>query len=267
MDNQTETTKKERRLFPMQLASKYITDYEAAANEFPEDKKIELVEHLLECLDIIEEYFEKDMDKVIWKKYADKEAVFLKKHGTRLKEYSRLNFFIYYDITICLVEKGIVTHEEFNSMAGEEEQSLSLAELKSFFWACRNALHHEEKRLLLQVEPEDEKKSKEQEGALAGKEKRGKVKREANDKHTCLNMEQTAQLIYYFQKERAFLQDELLSDKDAGAAFEILTGYSKHTLRQTLGKFAGRTNNENLKEIDLLLNRVKKLIDIDLKTK
>ena len=99
------------------------------------------------------------------------------------------------------------------------------------------------------------------------KTKKGKLKREAQDKLTCLNQEQTVLLMYYLQKEKVLLKDEYLTDMDAGKAFEILTGYSQHTLRQNLGKFHLFHNKANLKEIDHLLTRLKIAIDKDLKEK
>lgn len=102
---------------------------------------------------------------------------------------------------------------------------------------------------------------------LSAKTKKGKVKREAQDKLTCLSQEQTVLLMYYLQQERVLLKDEYLTDMDAGKAFEILTGYSQHSLRQNLSKFNLYQNKTNLKEIDNLLTRLKIAIDKDLKGK
>ncbi|MFZ9846628.1 MAG: hypothetical protein ACO3EE_00575 [Flavobacteriales bacterium] len=109
--------------------------------------------------------------------------------------------------------------------------------------------------------------SKEIENPLAEKPKKGKVKREAQDKLTCLNQEQTVLLMYYLQKEKVLLKNEYLTDMDAGKAFKLLTGYSQHTLRQNLSKFHLYQNKANLKEIDNLLTRLKIAIDKDLKEK
>lgn len=117
-----------------------------------------------------------------------------------------------------------------------------------------------------------ETKEKEQQEQLQGtdnkilvKTKKGKVKREAQDKLTCLSQEQTVLLMYYLQQERVLLKDEYLTDMDAGKAFEILTGYSQHTLRQNLSKFNLYQSKINLKEIDHLLTRLKIAIDKALK--
>lgn len=71
----------------------------------------------------------------------------------------------------------------------------------------------------------------------------------------------------FLQQERIFLKDEYLNKKDAGIAFEILTGYSQNTIRQNLSNAKDYQNKTNLKEIDNLLTRLKIAIDKALKEK
>ena len=99
------------------------------------------------------------------------------------------------------------------------------------------------------------------------KERKNKTTREPQDKKTCLNQEQTVLLMHYLQQARVFLKDEDLQKIEFGQAFEILTGYSQHTLRQKLGKVSSTQNKENLKEIGNLLTRLQIAIDKDLKQK
>ena len=139
--------------------------------------------------------------------------------------------------------------------------------MEKFVSIIRNRLNLDKEFTLLRQIPEDEAEEK-----LAGTEtsktlKKGKLKREAQDKLTCLSQEQTVLLMYYLQQERVFLKDEYLTDMDAGKAFEILTGYSQHTLRQNLSKFNLYQNKANLKELDNLLTRLKIAIEKDLKAK
>ena len=116
-------------------------------------------------------------------------------------------------------------------------------------------------------------KEKKQQQALQGieteqsKSKKGKVKRQAEDKLTCLSQEQTVLLMSFLQQERVFLKDEYLNKKDAGIAFEILAGYSQHTIRQNLSNAKDYQNKENLKEIDNFLTRLKIAIGNTLKEK
>lgn len=64
---------------------------------------------------------------------------------------------------------------------------------------------------------------------------KGRIQREAGDKLTRLNQVQTALLIEYMQKAGLILKEDNLTYTQAGKAFNILTGYSAHTIRQQLG--------------------------------
>jgi hypothetical protein len=96
---------------------------------------------------------------------------------------------------------------------------------------------------------EDELNGKER---LKGKQN-GQLKRMANDKFTCLNQQQTILLIHYLQKHKVLLRDEYLTAADAGKAFELITGYSQHTLRQDLGKYFQYENPENKENLRMIL--------------
>lgn len=98
-------------------------------------------------------------------------------------------------------------------------------------------------------------------------QKKGKLKRGAEDKFTCLSQEQTVLLIHYLVQQKVLLNDELLSNKEAGEAFEVLTGYSKNTIRLSLGKTNNYKTKENLKQIDNILTHLRIAIGKDLKEK
>jgi len=191
--------KTERHSIPSLLSRKYMKDYEASIAEFPEDKKIEFVEHLLECLDIIETYISSPT-KENWGIYAKKENAFLKKYGKRLKVYRQKNMYLYYGDSRVLVEKEIYSTEEWNALRGGQ-QKLSPQELTSFIDLCRNLLYNERDFLLLEQSPEDEREEKSTKEKLNGtsekQAKKGKIKREAQDKKTCLSQEQTVLLIHW----------------------------------------------------------------------
>ena len=266
MSKQTDTERVERRLVPSLLARKYMKDYEASAAEFPEDKRVEFLEHLLESLDIVEAYMSSPT-KENWKVFADKENAFLKKHGKRLKIYRQKRMYLYYGDSIVLCEKAIYTTEEWNSLS-REKQKLNPEEFSEFAKCCRNSLYIDREFLLLEQSPEDEREEGfNGTGGGKGNGKIKKIKRTANDNLTCLSQEQTVLLMYYLQKEGVLLKGEYLSDMDAGKAFEILTGYSPNTLRQNLSKFNLYLNRTNLTEIDNLLTRLKTAIGEGLKVK
>jgi hypothetical protein len=95
--------------------------------------------------------------------------------------------------------------------------------------------------------------------------RKGRRKREADDKMTCLNQEQTVLFINYLKQHRVILNGDNLKHMDAGIAFSILTGYSKNTLRQNLSDNGHGLTKSNLVEIDNLLTRMKIAIEKDLK--
>lgn len=270
MNKKAPTKRIDRRDVPILLAEKYLKDYEASITEFPEDKRVEFLDHLIECLGIIKNYAEKPTEEN-YKVYADKENAFLKKHGKRLKMYRQTRMYLYYGDHHVLIEKGIYSADEWNALS-TAKQRLSTDEFIDFILFCRARIYLDRDFLWASQAPEDEregnshKEVKESLNGIANQRKR-KITRDAHDKLTSLNQEQTALLVHYLQQEKVFLKGEHLNDKEMGTAFEILTGYSQHTLRQTLGKFTKSISKENLKEIDNLLTRLKIAIGKDLKEK
>lgn len=186
MGKKAENKTLSRSQFIPRLVTQYMSDAQEVIKEFPDKKKVAFTDHLLECLDIIEDFYQNDEKKSIWKKYAEIEKAFLEKHGKRLKLYKRKNFHYYYSSHYILAEMGIISTEQFNVLP-PEEQGLSIAEMQGFIFAVRKRLNLEREFSLLEQEPEDEK----EQGLQGASNKKGKVKREAQDKLTCLNQEQT----------------------------------------------------------------------------
>lgn len=116
-------------------------------------------------------------------------------------------------------------------------------------------------------EKQAEDESKGLAGIPNGQHRRGRIKREANDGITALNQEQTVLLIYLLQQAKVILKDEYLTGAEAGRAFEILTGYSQNTLRQTLSKISQYHTKANLKDLNHLFADLKLLTDKELKDK
>jgi hypothetical protein len=262
------TERVDRRQVPSLLARKYVKDYQASLVDFPDDKKIDFLEHLLECLDILSNYVVNPTSGN-YKIYSDNENAFLKIHGKRLKMYNQTRMHLYYGDSQVLVEKGIYTTYEWNDLG--KRQRLSSDEFTDFIDLCKNSLYLERQHLWLAQTPEDEKvEEKTAKESLSGTSKSknsNKIKRESHDKRTSLSQEQTALLMYYLQGEKVFLSSEYLNDKEMGIAFEMLTGYSQNTLRQTLGRCSKDLTNENLKELTKLFDRLKRAIEKDFKEK
>lgn len=99
-------------------------------------------------------------------------------------------------------------------------------------------------------------KDKEIKSGVIDEEKTGKLKgrpnRTGDDKLTALNQEQTVLLIHLLQRSKIFFQGDFLTNKQAGQAFHILTGYSADTIRQKLAntELNAINNKKNLTDLD-----------------
>jgi hypothetical protein len=252
----------DRQFVPDLLARKYMKDYEACLVDFPDSKKIDLLEHLLGCLDIFERYVA-DPTPENWKTYSDKEDAFLKTHGNRLQKYYQKKIPIYYGGNQALVEKEIYTVEEWNELG--IRQKLSPEEFAHFIPSCRRVLQLDKHFLLLYQAPEDEKVTEKiTKENLSGipNVKDGKIKkRGAQDNLTRLTQEQTVLFTHFLQKERFFLDESNIQTTDLGKAIEILTGYSQHTIRQDFKKFKTYHTKINLKEISDLLTKLQMAVN------
>lgn len=98
---------------------------------------------------------------------------------------------------------------------------------------------------------------------------KGRMQREAGDKLTCLSQVQTALLIEFMQKAGIILKEDNLTYTQAGKAFNILTGYSTHTVRQQLGS-KGESSGikyEDYKDLHTAIVRLAELIETQVRKK
>lgn len=134
------------------LAQKFIRDYEDAIKQYELPQQLELTSHLLDVLELMEQYTAAN-DKDIWKQYKEKEEALLKKYGKTLKPYMDKYFYKYFSFNIVLAEKDIYSTEQFNRLT-IEEQGLMLNEIHSFIRLCHNSLYNARTFLYLQMDPE-----------------------------------------------------------------------------------------------------------------
>ena len=123
------------------LIIKFDQEYQTLlkVQDYSTDEKIELTEHLLRAIDSIQEYV-KTKDSKDWKKYADAETELLKKYRGRLKAYTDIQFYKYFDFRLVLAHKDILTLEQLNSMKSAAEQSLSDEEIDLFLSDAKHLL-------------------------------------------------------------------------------------------------------------------------------
>ena len=158
----SETKLPKRHLLPSLLAQRFLKDYEDTVKDYKLPQQIELTEHLLEMLELIKEYAQKE-DAKVYDNYVKRENALLKKYGKALKLYKEKQFSSYFDFHLVLTEKDIITAEQFNSMDSSEEQRLSLKEIEKFVSLSQNGLHFRLDSLFLQRDPEFEPQARETE--------------------------------------------------------------------------------------------------------
>ena len=146
------TTPQRFKVVPL-LAQKFIRDYDNTVKQYELPQQLELTDHLLDVLELMEQYAETP-DEAIWKQYKEKEDALLKKYGKTLKPYAGKYFYKYFSFDIVLAEKEIYSGEEFNRLTSDE-QGLTLNERLSFIRWCRNSLYNARTFLYLQMEPEN----------------------------------------------------------------------------------------------------------------
>jgi len=95
--------------------------------------------------------------------------------------------------------------------------------------------------------------------------KKGVIRRMQNDNITTLSQEQTVLLFSMLQRSGVFLRDEYLTDADAGKAFDILTGYSQHTIRQKLARYTEFATSQNLQALKGIITQMTAIINESLK--
>jgi hypothetical protein len=254
-----ETKRIDPNQYPILLSQKFSADFFQCFSAFPQSHKLELIEHILDCFDLIDVYLN-EPTKLNYEPYKLKEDAFLKVHKGLLKPYVQLKMFLYFGSDIVLIEKEVLTKENYNSSA-TQEQSLSYEQWQLFFTLCRNLLYFEKKTCLLNQSPDYSLTGVESNVEQPFKRGRSAMRRDASDNWTVLNVEETVSFIHYLQKTKVFLKEEYLSDKDASLAFEILTGYSRNTIRVKLGQihhehsFAhGKTLIKQLENVIQLIN-------------
>jgi hypothetical protein len=137
-----------RRTVAAILAKKFINDYDEVMKHYTVEQQVELTGHLLQVIELMQEYQESNDDKLFKKLQKEEMALTAKYKGT-LKPYKTKSFHKYFQYDIILAEKGLYTSEEYNKLPGDE-QGLSENEIKSFLLTCQKSLNNSLERLYLQ---------------------------------------------------------------------------------------------------------------------
>lgn len=225
--------------------------------------------------DILKEYGEKSMEDLT-SSYPDKFVYAGKRRNDRTEEFRPTWFDIspfynvvprdaMYDLFFSyeLRNLDILETDEFLSYQYKKHFEGDLTKFKRFL--VLTIRKHGSKLLSLdQIETINEWMSMtnaepELSGVISEKSK-GRLKREAGDNLTGLNLHQTALLVHFMQEAKIILKDEYLNKTQAGQAFSILTGYSADALRLELNSEKFNFSKANLTDLQNIITRLELLI-------
>lgn len=134
------------------LAQRFVHDYEDAIKYFELPLKLEVTEHLISVVALIQEYAQ-DEDPAVYGKFVAMEEALIAKYRKTIHPYWVKQFHQYFDFGGVLYEKNIYASEAYNGLT-EEEKRLTAEEIVDFIFRCRNLLHHARTFIYLQMEPE-----------------------------------------------------------------------------------------------------------------
>ena len=156
----------------------------------------------------------------------------MKPFKTKLQKPIREKLFKFFNQELAWSELEIIDAQAFNSM--QENQGMSDEEYEAFLHNASRILRTEQYHHF--IYQQDEQSGTESESLGVAISTKGRPQRSAGDNLTKLNQEQTALLIHFLKTGRLILKNEYLTDKAAGLAFNILTGYSPNSLRTSLSE-------------------------------
>lgn len=129
------------------LIKKFTDDYNGVMKQYNKKQQIELTEHLLKVMELMETY-QRTKDENIYKEWQQKEKALAEKYRQALSPYKAKSFYKYFEYDIILAEKGLYTPEEYNRLLGEE-QCLSDKEINTFLSICIKGLKDSLEQLYL----------------------------------------------------------------------------------------------------------------------
>lgn len=138
------------------LANLFIKDMDKAIAEMPSVQALEVVEHLTSTVESLQRYAQaKDEEEqgAIGDEYTKAENAFLKRWGKLLAPYRERQFHSYFNLETLLVEKDIVSIEEFHKL---EDQEVSAREVAQMVYMVRRVLISTKERLMEQLPPSAE---------------------------------------------------------------------------------------------------------------
>lgn len=136
------------------LSRRFIQETYAAIEDTPPVLALDIVNHLLEMLLLLEEYSASEEDSVS-ERFFQGEERFIRKWGRLLKPYRKQHFEVYFQPEVLLTDKGIISLDEFNELPSEEKYATKI-ELAQFIKFVQRFLEATQYQLLIEQPPSDE---------------------------------------------------------------------------------------------------------------
>lgn len=249
-------TQNPRAIWLIKLNGKFFDALKKSTEGFTWKEKADFLELLIEYVGAI-------------KRDAEQAAEFfsekiMKPFKSKLKPAASVKLFEFFEKDFSMNGLPVLLPELFDPLSPSEYE-LTDEEHTLFLHNCVRALKTDQYFHYIYAHSEDEENPKELNGT--GVSTQNHPNRRAGDNLTRLTQEQTALLAHYLKEGRLFLSKDYLTDKAAGYAFFLLTGYSLESLRIKLNpkEIARISTHENLNELHVALTRITILINKDIK--
>ncbi len=243
-----------RALWCNQLAIKFSESLKKSTTEFTWQEKADFLDAMIQYVELIE------TNPGQGSKFFTERI--MKTFKSKLQKPIKEKLFKFFDQELAWVELEVIDTQTFNSI--HENQGMSDEEYEAFLNNASRILRTEQYHHF--IYQQDEQSGTESESLGVAISTKGRPQRSAGDNLTKLNQEQTALMIHFLKTGRLILKNEYLTDKAAGLAFNILTGYSPNSLRTSLSEkeIAMLHTKANLTEVYNALTNVTLLIKNEL---
>lgn len=249
-------TPNQRSIWLIKLNGKFSDALKKSTQGFTWKEKADFLELLIEYAEV----FQKDQEEAA-EFFSEK---IMKPFKSKLKPAARVKLFDFFEKDYSMNGLPVLLPELFDPLSSSEYE-LTDEEYPLFLGNCIRVLKTDQYFHYIYAHNEDEESPKELNGT--GVSTQNHPNRRAGDNLTRLTQEQTALLAHYLKEGRLFLSKDYLTDKAAGYAFFLLTGYSLESLRIKMNpkEIARISTHENLNELHAALTRIIILINKDIK--
>lgn len=135
---------------PLMLATNFFTEYDDLMKHYNFEQQIELTDHLLLMIDEIEA-FAHNPDKDIYKGFAIREDILLKKYRKSYTPYYEVGFFLYFNFESAIFDKEVID-KRYEPLVFQAQEIIDC--VKTFVMYCHFFLHSRRQDRYTETEPD-----------------------------------------------------------------------------------------------------------------